>query len=54
VAGRQLGGIKEYRQAFFQPYCIIYRVIGEQVVIYVIADGGRDVQTLLSSRLLGR
>jgi toxin ParE1/3/4 len=47
-------GIKEYRQAFFKPYRIIYRLIGEQVVIYVIADGRRDMQTLLSSRLLGR
>jgi toxin ParE1/3/4 len=46
-------GIKEYRQAFFKPYRIIYRVIDEQVVVYVIADGRRDMQTLLSRRLLG-
>jgi hypothetical protein len=50
----RLLGIKEYRQAFFKPYRIIYRVIGEQVVVYVIADGRRDMQTLLSRRLLGR
>jgi len=49
----RLLGIKEYRQAFFKPYRIIYRVIGEQVVVYVIADGRRDMQTLLSRRLLG-
>jgi toxin ParE1/3/4 len=49
----RLLGIKECRQAFFKPYRIICRVIGEQVVVYVIADGGRDMQTLLSRRLLG-
>lgn len=46
-------GIQEYRQVFFKPYRVIYRVIGEQVVVYVIADGRRDMQTLLSRRLLG-
>ena len=49
----RLLGIKEYPQAFFKPYRIIYRVIDEQVVVYVIADGRRDMQTLLSRRLLG-
>jgi toxin ParE1/3/4 len=28
-------------------------VIGKQVVIYLIADGRRDMQSLLSRRLLG-
>lgn len=46
-------GIREYRQTFFKPYRVIYRVIGEQVIIYVIADGRRDMQSLLSRRLLG-
>jgi len=45
-------GIREYRQSFFGPYRIIYRVIEMQVIIYVIADGRRDMQTLLSHRLL--
>lgn len=45
-------GIREYRQTFFKPYRIIYRVIGKQVVIYLIADGRRDMQSLLSRRLL--
>ncbi len=26
-------GIKEYRQAFFKPYRLVYRVIGKRVVI---------------------
>jgi len=46
-------GIQEYRQVFFKPYRVIYRVLGERVVIYLIADGRRDMQTLLSRRLLG-
>ncbi len=46
-------GIQEYRQAFFKPYRVIYRVIGQKVYIVLIADGRRDMQALLSRRLLG-
>lgn len=46
-------GICEYRQAHFKPYRLIYRVIGKQVFIYMIADGRRDMQALLSRRMLG-
>jgi toxin ParE1/3/4 len=46
-------GIREYRQIYFKPYRVIYRVMDKQVVIYVIADGRRDMQSLLSRRLLG-
>ncbi len=46
-------GIREYRQTFFKPYRLIYRVAGKQVFIYLIADGRRDMQSLLSRRLLG-
>ncbi len=46
-------GIREYRQAFFKPYRVIYRVLDRKVVIYLIADGRRDMQSLLSRRLLG-
>ena len=45
-------GIREYRQRFYKPYWIIYRVIGKRVYIYLIADGRRDFQTLLARRLL--
>ncbi len=45
-------GIREYRQSFFKLYRVIYRVIGEQVIIYLIADSRRDMQSLLSRRLL--
>lgn len=46
-------GIRDYRQTAFKPYRVIYRVIGQRVYIYVIADGWRDMQWLLARRLLG-
>ena len=45
-------GIREYREIFFKPYRIIYRVIESNVYVLVIADGRRDMQTLLQRRLL--
>jgi len=45
-------GVREFREVFFKPYRIIYRVERRTVYIYLIADGGRDMQTLLSLRLL--
>lgn len=46
-------GIKEYRQTAFKPYRVIYRVIGIRVVIYLVVDGRRDLQSVLARRLLG-
>ena len=46
-------GIREYRQAHFKPYRLIYRICGKQVIVYIIADGRRDMQTLLTRRMLG-
>ncbi|MGM3278077.1 type II toxin-antitoxin system RelE/ParE family toxin [Ralstonia sp. 24A2] len=46
-------GIKEFRQTAFKPYRVIYRISGNQVIIYLIADGRRDMQSVLSRRLLG-
>ncbi|MEF9388043.1 type II toxin-antitoxin system RelE/ParE family toxin [Ralstonia solanacearum species complex bacterium KE056] len=45
-------GIKEYRQTAFKPYRVIYRVLGSQVVIYLIVDGRRDMQSVLAHRFL--
>ncbi len=45
-------GIREYREIFFKPYRIIYRVMGDNVYVLVIADGRRDMQALLLRRLL--
>ena len=46
-------GILEYREIFFKPYRIIYRVREKKVYILLIADGRRDMQKLLQQRLLG-
>lgn len=46
-------GDQEYRQVFFKPYRLIYRIVKNQVVVYLVADGRRDMQTLLARRLLG-
>ncbi len=46
-------GIRDYRQTFFKPYRIIYRVIEQRVYVYLIVDGRRDMQTLLARRLFG-
>lgn len=45
-------GIKEYRQTTFKPYRVIYRVVENQVVIFLIVDGRRDMQSVLARRLL--
>jgi len=45
-------GIREYREIFFKPYRIIYRVMEQNVYVLVITDGRRDMQTLLQRRLL--
>lgn len=46
-------GIRDYRQTAFKPYRVIYRVMAQKAYIYVIADGRRDMQSLLARRLLG-
>ena len=45
-------GLCEFREIFFKPYRIIYRVISSKVYVMVIADGRRDMRTLLMRRLL--
>jgi toxin ParE1/3/4 len=45
-------GIRDYREIFFKPYRMIYRVSGDIVHVLMIADGRRDMQTLLQRRLL--
>lgn len=45
-------GMREYRETFFKPYRIIYRVIGRRVYVYWVADGRRDMRSLLARRLL--
>ena len=49
-------GIREYRETYFKPYRVIYRV-GQSdkrpmVYVYLIVDGRRDMQALLQRRIL--
>lgn len=46
-------GIREYHEVFFKPYRVIYQVMENEVYVLLIADGRRDMQTLLQRRLLG-
>jgi len=45
-------GISEYREVYFNPYRIVYRVVGKTIYVYLIADGRRNMETLLARRLL--
>ena len=45
-------GIREYREIFFKPYRVIYRVLDKNVYVLLIVDGRRDMQALLQQRLL--
>ncbi len=47
-------GVTDYREVFFKPYRIIYRVLNKHVYVYLIVDGRRDLRTLLQRRLLSR
>jgi toxin ParE1/3/4 len=46
-------GNRDFREIYFKPYRIIYRVLEREVVIVLIADGRRDMRALLTRRLLG-
>ncbi len=43
----------EFRQVLFKPYRIVYEFSGSEVVILLIADGRRSLQSLLRRRMLG-
>ena len=43
----------EFRQILFKPYRVVYEFTGTEVIILLIADGRRNLQTLLLRRLLG-
>ena len=47
-------GNKTYRQLFFKPYRIVYRIRANVVYIAVIADGKRNMKSLLMRRLANR
>ena len=47
-------GIRDFREVFFKPYRIIYRVFPDDQIIrvFLIADGRRSLRRLLEQRLL--
>ena len=45
-------GITEYREVRYKPYRVIYRIVGDEVVILCVIDGRRDMESLLQRRLL--
>lgn len=47
-------GLTEYRQVFFKPYRIIHTVRDRDVFVLLVADGRRDMESLLQRRLLAR
>ena len=55
LAARAAGlvGVHSYLQVHFKPYRVIYRVVGQTVVVLVIADGRHNLKALLARRLLG-
>lgn len=46
-------GFREYRQIVVKPWRMIYGVEPNRVIVYLIADGRRDMRSLLAQRLLG-
>jgi toxin ParE1/3/4 len=45
-------GNTDFREVYFKPYRILYRVVQRPVVVMLIADGRRDMHALLTRRLL--
>lgn len=45
-------GVLDFRQLNMEQFRLIYRVLGQTVYIVLIADGRRDMQSLLQQRLL--
>ncbi|MCK5132881.1 MAG: type II toxin-antitoxin system RelE/ParE family toxin [Candidatus Sabulitectum sp.] len=45
-------GVLEYREVGCYPYRIIYRVVGERLLIHCILDGRRNLMDLLHRRLI--
>jgi toxin ParE1/3/4 len=45
-------GIGQYRQIIAKPYRIIFELLPEKVVVHAVLDGRRDMQALLTQRLV--
>lgn len=45
-------GNRDFREIYFKPYRIPYRVVRSEVIVVLIADGRRDMHSLMERRLL--
>jgi toxin ParE1/3/4 len=45
-------GVTDYRQILSGPNRIIYRVMDDAVIVFIVVDGRRDLQSLLERRML--
>ncbi|OHV19114.1 type II toxin-antitoxin system RelE/ParE family toxin [Rhizobium sp. RMa-01] len=45
-------GLTEYRERHHKPWRMIYRIMGNDVVVYCVVDGRRDMQAFLERRLI--
>ncbi|NBC95584.1 MAG: type II toxin-antitoxin system RelE/ParE family toxin [Deinococcus-Thermus bacterium] len=45
-------GIDDFREIQAWPYRILYRILPDRVIVYGVFDGRRDMQTVLTQRLL--
>jgi len=45
-------GNRDFREIYFKPYRILYRVVRSEVIVVLIADGRRNMHSLLDRRLL--
>jgi len=45
-------GVTSCREVHFKPYRVIYELIRQDVFIHCVLDGRRDMQSLLTRRLL--
>ena len=46
-------GNRDFREVHFKPYRIIYRVHASRVIVFLIADGRRNMQATVTARVLG-
>jgi toxin ParE1/3/4 len=45
-------GLREFREVHFKPWRVVYRVLNNQVVVYCVLDGRRDMPSQLHRRLV--
>ena len=45
-------GVYEYKEIHYEKYRIIYRIINNDVYIYTIIDGRRDLASVLERKIL--